>query len=120
MFDMPKRERDFRYWLVFAINPLLTKCFQGIVAEETCPSVTQHQITGMFLDDGSASPIWKHLESERKGMIFCFFHSPHVGVRPLKLSRGCGSAWQQVPSSADQWVAVLLQRCCTVAVQRER
>jgi hypothetical protein len=44
---------------------------------------------------------------ERKGVILFCCHPPLVEVRPLKLSLGCGSAWQQIPSSADQWGAVL-------------
>jgi hypothetical protein len=48
-------------------------------------------------------------EIERRGVIFCFFQLPHVGVSPLELLLGCGSAFQYVPCSADQWVTVLLQ-----------
>jgi hypothetical protein len=40
-------------------------------------------------------------------MILCSFHAPHVGVSTLELSLGCGSAWHHVPSSADQWGAVM-------------
>jgi hypothetical protein len=46
--------------------------------------------------------------TREKRVILSCCHLPQVGVRPLMLSLGRVSAWQDQPYSADQWVTVVL------------
>jgi hypothetical protein len=47
-------------------------------------------------------------QKSRNDEISCFFHLLQVELSPLKLTLDCGSAFQQLPCSADTWVAMLL------------
>jgi hypothetical protein len=47
-------------------------------------------------------------EIERRGVVSRFFDLPQGELSHLELSLGCGSAFQHLPCSADNWVAVLL------------